>query len=100
PPAAPAPPPGAAAIPARQFFRYLSYAAGPGDWVRYRVQFPDGTTVEKTVGFGSERVAGTRTLFIETRVRTEPVSGLLAGITSGVGTDAVLKTYVAGSTFG
>ena len=84
----------------RQLFAYLSYPVAPGDWVRYRVAFPDGSTVDKTVGFASERVDGTPTLFIETHVRALPVSGLLAETTVGVGTDAVLKTYVIGSTLG
>lgn len=84
----------------RQLFACLSYPVASGDWVRYRVVFADGSTVEKTVGFASERVAGTPTLFIETHVRAQPVSGLPAETTVGIGTDAVLKTYVIGSTLG
>ena len=84
----------------RQLFAYLAYPVAPGDWVRYRVVFADGSTVDKTVGFASERVEGTPTLFIETHVRALPVSGLLAETTVGIGTDAVLKTYIIGSTFG
>lgn len=84
----------------RQLFAYLSYPVVAGEWVRYRVTFADGSTVDKTVGFASERVAGTPTLVIETRVRALPVTGLPAETTVGVGTEAVLKTYVAGSTFG
>jgi len=72
----------------------------PGDWVRYRVSFADGSTNDKTIGFGSERVAGTPTLFVETHVRALPVTGLPAETTVGIGTDAVLKTYLAGSTLG
>jgi len=84
----------------RQLFAYVSYPVAPGDWVRYRVVFADGSTVDKTVGFASERVEGTPTLFIETHVRALPVTGLLAETTVGVGTDAVLKTYIIGSTLG
>ena len=84
----------------RQLFAYLSYPVSPGDWVRYRVAFADGSTVDKTVGFGSERVAGTTTLFVETHVRALAVTGLPAGTTVGVGTDAVLKTYIDGATLG
>lgn len=84
----------------RQLFAYLAYPVSPGDWVRYRVEFADGSTMEKTVGFGSESVGGSPTLFIETHVRALPVSGLPAETTVGIGTDAVLKTYVSGSAFG
>jgi len=84
----------------RQLFAALAYPPQPGDWVRYRVVFADRTTVMKTIGFGVERVSGVRTLFIETHVRAQAVSGLPAGSTTGIGTDAVLKTYVAGSVFG
>jgi hypothetical protein len=84
----------------RQLFAYLSYPVASGDWVRYRVAFTDGSTVDKTVGFASERVQGTPTLFIETHVHALPVSGLPAETTVGIGTDAVLKTYVIGSTLG
>ena len=84
----------------RQLFAYLSYPIAPGGWVRYRIVFADGSTVDKTVGFGSESVAGRPTLFIETHVRALPVTGLPAESTVGIGTDAVLKTYVAGSAFG
>lgn len=89
-----------ASISDRQLFAYLAYPVSPGDWVRYRVEFADGSTVDKTVGFGSERIAGTPTLFIETHVRALAVSGLPPGSTAGVGTDAVLKTYVAADAFG
>jgi hypothetical protein len=84
----------------RQLFAYLSFPVLPGDWVRYRVTFADGSTNDKTVGFGSERVGGASTLFIETHVRALPVTGLPAETTVGIGTDAVLKTYLAGSTLG
>lgn len=89
-----------ASISDRQLFAYLSYPVAPGDWVRYRVEFADGSTVDKTVGFGSERIGGAPTLFIETHVRALPVTGLIAQTSVGIGTDAVLKTYVAGGTFG
>ena len=83
-----------------QLFGYLSYPAAPGDWVRYRVIFADRTAVDKTIGFGSETVAGKPTLFIETRVSASAVTGLPAETTSGIGTDAVLKTYVVADAFG
>lgn len=84
----------------RQLFAYLAYPVSPGAWVRYRVAFADGSTIDKTVGFGSERVAGRPTLFLETHVRALPVTGLPAESTVGIGTDAVLKTYVVDSTLG
>jgi hypothetical protein len=84
----------------RQLFAYLAYPVSPGDWVRYRVVFADRTTVVKTIGFGVETVAGIRTLFIETHVRAQAVTGLPSGSAVGIGTDAVLKTYVAGTVFG
>jgi len=87
------------AITDRQMFAYLSYPPSPGDWVRYRVDFPDGSSVEKTIGFGVEQVAGAPTLFVETHVSATAVSGLPAESTIGIGTDAVLKEYVAGSVF-
>lgn len=83
----------------RQLFAYLAYPVQPGDWVRYRVDFGETSTVIKTIGFGSESVGGARTLFIETHVRALSVTGLPAGSTIRVGTDAVLKTYVAGTAF-
>jgi hypothetical protein len=84
----------------RQLFAYLAYPVSPGDWVRYRVVFADRTTVVKTIGFGVETVSGVRTLFIETHVRAQAVSGLPPGSAVGIGSDAVLKTYVAGTVFG
>jgi hypothetical protein len=83
----------------RQLFAYLAYPPQPGDWVRYRVDFGETSTVIKTIGFGFESVGGVRTLFIETHVRALTVTGLPAESTIGVGTDAVLKTYVAGTAF-
>ena len=88
------------AITDRQLFAYLAYPVSVGDWVRYRVVFADRTTVEKTIGFGSENVTGHRTLYIETHVNAQAVTGLPAGSTVGIGTDAVLKTYIAGDGFG
>jgi hypothetical protein len=88
------------AITDRQIFAYLAYPVNPGDWVRYRVRFADRSTVVKTIGFGAEMVSGVRTLFIETHVRAQGVTGLPPGSTVGIGTDAVLKTYVAGTVFG
>ena len=88
------------AITYRQLFAYLAYPVRPGDWVRYRVVFADRTTVIKTIGFGSESVSGKPILFIETHVRAQTVSGLPPGAAVGIGTDAVLKTFVAGTTFG
>jgi hypothetical protein len=87
-------------ITEEQLFGYLAFPVHPGDWMRYRVDFAGGTTALKTVGFGTESVGGQQTLFIETHVRALPVTGLPAGSTTGVGTDAVLKTYVAGNRFG
>jgi hypothetical protein len=84
----------------RQLFAYLAYPVSPGDWVRYRVVFADRTTVVKTIGFGVETVSGVRTLFIETHVRAQAVSGLPPGSAVGIGADAVLKTYVDGTVFG
>ena len=80
-------------------FAYLSYPPSPGDWVRYHVDFPDGSSVEKTIGFGVEAVGSVPTLYVETHVSATAVSGLPAESTIGIGTDAVLKEYVAGSTF-
>ena len=100
PPAVPVALHDGASISDRQLFAYLSYPVSPGDWVRYRVEFADGSTVDKTVGFGRERIGGASTLFIETHVRAQPVSGLPAETTIGIGTDAVLKTYVTGPAFG
>jgi len=84
----------------RQLFAYLSLPVEAGDWVRYRVVFADRSTAMKTIGFGTESVAGTRTLFVETHVSTQAVTGLPAETAVGIGTDAVLKTYVAGAAFG
>jgi hypothetical protein len=84
----------------RQLFGYLAYPIHAGDWMRYRVVFAGGVTASKTIGFGTESVGGERTLFIETYVRAQPVTGLAPGSTTGVGTDAVLKTYVTGTEFG
>jgi hypothetical protein len=83
----------------RQVFAYLSFPAHPGDWVRYRVTFAGRSTVIKTIGFGSEKVSGASTLFIETHVRALAVTGLPAESTTGIGDDAVLKTYLQGSSF-
>ena len=99
PPVPPALHPGDA-ITDDQLYAYLAYPVSPGDWVRYRVVFADRSTIVKTVGFGSESVGGTRTLFIETHVSAQPVTGLPPGSTIGVGTEAVLKTYVSGASFG
>lgn len=84
----------------RQLFAYLSFGVHPGDWVEYRVDLAGGLTAIKTIGFGVETVAGSPTLFIETHVRALPVMGLPASSTIGIGTDAVLKTYVSATTFG
>ncbi len=88
------------AITDRQLFAYLSVPVSAGDWVRYRVRFADRSTVEKTIGFGSENVGGRKTLFIETHVRAQGVTGIPGTDAIPIGTDAVLKTYVAGAAFG
>lgn len=80
-------------------FAYLAYPVQPGDWVRYRVTFAGRSTVIKTIGFGRESVGGRPTLFIETHVRALPVTGLQSVTTTGIGTDAVLKTYVDAAAF-
>ena len=77
----------------RQLFAYLAFPSSNG-WVRYRVRFADKSTVEKTVGFGSETLAGKTTAFIETHVSAQGVTGLVGPSPIPIGTDAVLKTYV------
>jgi hypothetical protein len=84
----------------REIFAYLCIAPHPGDWVAYRVTFAGNETVVKTIGFGSEAVGGTQTLFIETHVHAFAVTGLATVPTTGIGTDAVLKTYVDADSFG
>ena len=87
------------AITDRQLFSYLSFPATAG-WVRYRVTFADKSTVEKTVGFGKESVGGKPTNFIETHVSAQGVTGFPGPGPIGIGTDAVLKTYVDAASFG
>jgi hypothetical protein len=88
------------AVTDRQLFAFLSLPPHSGDWVRYRVTFADSPAVEKTIGFGAETVDGNRTLFIETHVHASAVNGLPSSQPVSIGTDAVLKTYVEGSSFG
>jgi hypothetical protein len=89
------------AITLQQLFGFLALPVHGGDWMRYRVTFADGPTVMKTIGFGSETVAGAPTLFIETYVHALEVTGLPPGsVSSSIGNDAVLKTYVVGDAFG
>jgi len=83
----------------RQLFAYLSFGPHVGDWMQYRVVFLGGATALKTIGFGVESVGGKQTLYVETHVRALAVTGLAPGTTTGIGTDAVLKTYVTGVTF-
>jgi hypothetical protein len=89
------------AITDRQLFSYLSFGLHPGDWMEYRVVFAGGTEALKTVGFGTESVSGTPTLYIESHVRSLAVTGLPPGMSAvGIGTDAVIKTYISGGSFG
>jgi hypothetical protein len=88
------------AITDKQLFAFLSLPAHPGDWVAYRVSFADSPSLTKTIGFGAESVSGKRTLFIETHVHASGVSGLPSSDSISVAPDAILKTYVEGSTFG
>lgn len=84
----------------RQLYSFLSFPPHPGDWVKYRVAFAGRSTAVKTIGFGSETVDGRATLYVETYVHAVAVTGLPAGSSVGIGTDASLKTYVTGSSFG
>jgi hypothetical protein len=83
----------------KQLFAYLSLPVHPGDWVRYRVDLAGNFVAIKTIGFGVENIGGAKTLFVETHVHAESITGLPAQIPIGIGTDAILKTYVEGSTF-
>lgn len=80
-------------------YGYLAALPQPGDWVRVRVQ-GGGAITSVTTGFGAESVAGKRTLWIETRVDSQTVSGGGVMTTTNSAPPVVSKTYVVGDAFG
>jgi hypothetical protein len=80
-------------------YGYLAALPQPGDWTRVRTQ-AGGAVTTVTTGFGVESVGGKRTLWIETRVDAQTVSG--GGVMTSVNPapSIVSKTYVVGDTFG
>jgi hypothetical protein len=80
-------------------YGYLSALPQPGDWVRVRVQ-GGGAITSVTTGFGVESVGGTRTLWIETRVEAQSVSGGVVMTSTNAAPPVISKTYVVGNSFG
>jgi hypothetical protein len=80
-------------------YGYLSPLPQPGDWVSVR-STGGGVASVVTTGFGVEEVAGKQTLWIETRVDSQPVSGLGSMQAGDIAPPIVLKTYVGGDAFG
>lgn len=80
-------------------YGYLSALPQPGDWVRVRVQ-GGGAITSVTTGFGAESVGGKRTLWIETRVEAQSVSGGVVMTSTNAAPPVISKTYVVGDAFG
>jgi hypothetical protein len=80
-------------------YGYLAALPQPGDWVRVRVQ-GGGAITSVTTGFGFESVGGKRTLWIETRVDAQTVSGGVVMTTTNSAPPVISKTYVVGDSFG
>jgi hypothetical protein len=80
-------------------YGYLSPLPQPGDWVAVR-NTGGGVASVVTTGFGEETVAGKPTLWIETRVDSQPVTGLGSMQAGDIAPPIVLKTYVGGDAFG
>ena len=80
-------------------YGYLAALPQPGDWVTVS-NTGGGVSSVVTTGFGAEDVAGTRTLWIETSVKTLPVSGLGLMQSGDFAAPVILKTYVTGVAFG
>jgi hypothetical protein len=80
-------------------YGYLAALPQPGDWVRIRTQ-AGGAVTTVTTGFGVESGAGKPTLWIETRVDAETVSGGGVMTSTNPAPSVVSKTYVAGDAFG
>ena len=80
-------------------YGYLSPLPQPGDWISVRNIGGDVSSVV-TTGFGVEEVAGKQTLWIETRVDSQPVFGLGSMQAGDIAPPIVLKTYVSGDSFG
>ncbi|HEY5094196.1 MAG TPA: hypothetical protein VII69_03660 [Candidatus Eremiobacteraceae bacterium] len=80
-------------------YGYLSALPQPGDWVRVRVQ-GGGAITSVTTGFGAESVGGKRTLWIETRVEAQSVSGGVVMTSTNAAPPVISKTYIVGDAFG
>ncbi|HLJ84569.1 MAG TPA: hypothetical protein VKT51_10390 [Candidatus Eremiobacteraceae bacterium] len=80
-------------------YGFLSPLPQPGDWVSVR-NTGGGVASVVTTGFGVEDVAGKPTLWIETRVDSQPVTGLGSMQSGDIAPPIVLKTYVGGDAFG
>jgi hypothetical protein len=80
-------------------YGYLAALPQPGDWVRVRTQ-AGGAVTTVTTGFGMESVGGKSTLWIETRVDAQTVSGAGVMTSTNPAPSVVSKTYVVGDAFG
>ncbi len=80
-------------------FGYLAPLPQPGDWVEVR-NTGGGVSTVVTTGFGEESVSGNPTLWIETCVESQPVTGLSSMQAGDIAPPVVLKTYVSGTSFG
>ncbi|HKW45469.1 MAG TPA: hypothetical protein VJN22_07415 [Candidatus Eremiobacteraceae bacterium] len=80
-------------------YGYLAAVPQPGDWVRVRTQ-SGGAVTTITTGFGAETVAGNRTLWIETRVDAQMVSGAGVMTSTNPAPPVISKTYIVGDAFG
>jgi hypothetical protein len=87
------------AVTLADLYGYLSALPQPRDWVRVRSTTGDVATIV-TTGFGAERVGGIRTLWIETRVDTQTVSGGNVMTSSFSSPPVISKTYIVGDAFG
>jgi hypothetical protein len=80
-------------------YGYLAALPQPGDWIQVRTQ-AGGAVTTVTTGFGAESVGGRRTLWIETRVDAQTVSGGGVMTSTNPAPSVVSKTYVVGDSFG
>jgi len=80
-------------------YGYLAALPQPGDWVRVHTQ-EGGAVTSVTTGFGAESVGGKRTLWIETRVDAQMVSGGGVMTAANPAPPVVSKTYIVGDAFG
>jgi hypothetical protein len=80
-------------------YGYLAALPQPGDWVRVRTQ-AGGAVTTVTTGFGVESVGGEPTLWIETRVDAQTVSGGGVMTSANPAPSVVSKTYIVGDAFG